>query len=89
MLHSITSPKSFSGIVRAKNVLRVFFLEEDAVTQEQDENQHAEVQREHVHQGPEQPNGEEDIPLGRRSKRSRRTGWQCLQYSSVISKEPG
>ena len=73
--------------------------------QEQDENQHGEIQGEHVQQDPDQPNGEEDlphvhqdpdppdgeedIPLVRRSKRSRRTDWQCLQYSSVISKEPG
>ena len=81
-------------------------VEESVVQGQNEETDHeAETQGEQVHQGPDQPtgeedlphvhqdpdppDGEEDIPLVRRSKRSRRTDWQCLQYSSVISKEPG
>ena len=77
-------------------------VEESVVQGQNEETDHeAETQGEQVHQGPDQPtgeedlphvhqdpdppDGEEDIPIVRRSKRSRKTSWQCLQYSSIIS----
>ena len=65
-------------------------VEEYVVQGQNEETDHEEeAEGEHVHQDPGPPDGEQDQPLVRRSSRRRRMDWQCKQYNSIITREPG